>query len=531
MTWVAITAIFWATFANAQGNTAGETPKGERPKTSKVVPENPFPGNKSKAPPLQGGNGWVNTTEPVELAKLKGKIVLIDFWTFCCINCMQILPDLSKLEAEFPNELVVIGVHSAKFNNERDVDNIRNAVMRYDIRHPVVNDAEMTIWRSYGARSWPTLVLIDPDGLIIGSVSGEGHYDVLRTAIRRLADYHRAMGTLNAAPMKFELEVSKAPATPLKYPGKVIVDTASDRMFVADSGHNRIVIVKLSSGAVEAVIGSGKMGYKDGNFKTAEFDDPQGMAAKGDLVFVADRRNHSIRKINLKTKFVETVAGNGKQGYERDRGGAALSVSLASPWDVLWVDNSLYIAMAGLHQIWKLDFERNHVEPFAGSGREDILNADLRGSAFAQPSGLSTDGDWLYVADSEVSAVRKVGLKGQQPVRTLVGEGLFEFGDKDGIAARARLQHALGVAYADGKVYVADTYNNKIKVLDANSGDATTLLGDGWAGTKDNPARFDHPGGIHFAAGKLYVADTNNHAIRVVDPKSKTVSTYTIRGL
>lgn len=497
-------------------------------KSKSTMPAEPFPGKKPKAPSLDGGNGWLNTDKPISLDALKGKIVLLDFWTFCCINCMQILPDLTKLEEEFANELVVVGVHSAKFSNEQDTDNIRNAVARYNIRHPVVNDSEMKIWRTYGARAWPTLVLIDPEGFVIGSVSGEGNYELLRTAIGKLVAYHKVKGTLDGKPKKFALEIDKLKKTPLLYPGKVVVDPKVDRMFIADSGHNRVIVANASAGKVDHVIGSGKMGLRDGDFVACEFDDPQGIAFAGDILYVADRRNHAIRRIDLANKTVKTVAGTGKQGYGRSANGPGTKVDLASPWDVLLVGSDLYIAMAGLHQIWKLDTASGIVAPFAGSGREDIINGTRAEAALAQPSGLATDGTHLFVADSEVSAIRAIGIN-KDVVKSLVGEGLFVFGDQDGSAARVRLQHALGVAYDAGKLYVADTYNNKIKVLNAETGEAATLFGDGWAGSRDAPARFDHPGGIAFAGGKLYVADTNNHAIRVIDLEAKTVKTLTLR--
>ena len=127
--------------------------------------ENPFP-DRVRAPDgiLDGGKEWLNTTGPIGLKDLRGKIVVIDFWTYCCINCMHVLPDLKYLEQKYPNELVVIGVHSAKFTNEKESNNIRQAIMRHEIEHPVVNDAEMTIWGKFGVRSWPTLAIIDPEG-------------------------------------------------------------------------------------------------------------------------------------------------------------------------------------------------------------------------------------------------------------------------------------------------------------------------------------------------------------------------------
>jgi len=196
------------------------------------------------------------------------------------------------------------------------------------------------------------------------------------------------------------------------------------------------------------------------------------------------------------------------------------------------VDDTLYIAMAGIHQLWKMDLHKNVVEPYAGSGREARFDSYLLQAALAQPSGITTDGKRLYFADSESSSLRAADLNPNGVVETLVGGDLFDFGDIDGEGRRARLQHPLGVVYYHGSVYVADTYNNKIKRYDLATGRIETFLGDGKAGLRDGDRpTFDEPGGLSIAGGKLYIADTNNHAIRVADLKTKRVQTLTIRGL
>lgn len=496
-------------------------------------PDDPFPQRKTKAPPLDGGVEWLNTAGPVELSKLKGKVVLIDFWTYCCINCIHVLPDLEKLEKKFPNELVVIGVHSAKFEGEKNSDNIREAIVRYGIQHPVVNDANMKIWRTYGVRSWPTRVLIDPEGNLIGELSGEGHLELFEDLIGKLVAYHEANGTLDRTPIHFELETYGKPTTPLRYPGKVLADPKGNRLFIADSSHHRLVVADLKTGDTLAVIGNGQAGLKDGDFASSEFNDPQGMAVDGDSLYVADRKNHALRKIDLTNKTVTTVAGNGDRGYERSGSGPAKTSVLASPWDLLLVGRDLYIAMAGTHQIWKLNLDNNQIGPFAGNGRENIVDGNRQSSEFAQPSGLATDGKSIYVADSEVSAVRKVGID-DNTVGTLVGSGLFNFGDIDGPKSKARLQHALGVAVDGDYVYVADTYNNKIKRIDLKTGDLSTYLGDGQQGDGQphgSKLQFDEPAGISIADGKLYIADTNNHQISVVDLKTGAPSLFPLKGL
>lgn len=482
------------------------------------------------APELEGGVGWLNTAGPIRLKDLRGKVVVLDFWTFCCINCIHTLPDLAKLEKKYANQLVVIGVHSAKFDNEKDSEKIRKAVLRYEISHPVVNDAEMKIWSAYRVNSWPTLCLIDPEGYFVARGSGEGLHDALDQRIGELIEKHRKKKTLNEKPIKFELaRFSEKGDSPLFFPGKVLADEASNRLFIADSTHHRIVITDLAGKKI-AVAGTGEPGKADGDFHRAQFDDPQGMALRGDILYVADRKNHLIRTLDLKKQTVATIAGTGQQGQNRFRGGVALRVGLNSPWDLWLHGDRLFIALAGHHQIWVLDLKNEVLAPYAGNGREDIVDGPLANSSFAQPSGLTSDGKTLYVADSEVSAVRAVPMDGKGDVSTIVGEGLFEFGDVDGVGPKARLQHALGVAFHDGKVYVADTYNSKIKVLDPQRRSSETYLGgqdDGWLA---GPL-FNEPAGLSFAAGKIYVADTNAHRIRVIDLKTKTVSTLKLEGV
>jgi sugar lactone lactonase YvrE len=461
---------------------------------------------------------------------LRGKVVVLDFWTLCCINCIHTLPDLARLEKKYPNELVVIGVHSAKFDNEKSTESIRKAVLRYEISHPVVNDAHMRIWDNFGANSWPSLFLIDTEGNLIARGSGEGLYEALDRAIAKLIKEAKDKKTLNDKPLKFQLaRFSETGESPLFFPGKVLADAAGKRLFIADSTHHRIVITDLAGKKI-AVAGTGEPGKDDGPFAAATFNDPQGLALDGNRLYVADRKNHLLRVLDLEAKTVGTLAGNGAKGEDRDMGGPALKVGLNSPWDLLLFGRTLFIAMAGHHQIWALDLAKGRVEPYAGNGRENIRDGTLLASCFAQPSGLTTDGKTLYVADSEVSAVRAVPLDGKGEVTTLVGEGLFKFGDVDGEGDRVRLQHALGVTYHDGVLYVADTYNSKIKVLDPAKRTCKTFEGgeaEGWLAT---PV-FNEPAGLSIADGKLYVADTNAHRVRVVDLKTKAVSTLKLQGV
>jgi thiol-disulfide isomerase/thioredoxin/sugar lactone lactonase YvrE len=512
---------------------ADEQPAADEPE---VVTENPFP-RRIKSPELDGGNGWLNTGGEISLKDLRGKVVLLDFWTFCCINCMHVLPDLAYLEKKYDKQLVVIGVHSAKFTNEKETENIRRAIVRYEISHPVINDSDMLVWQKFGVNSWPSLVLIDPEGYYCGSLSGEGNREILDKVIEKVVAYHRHKKTLDESPVRFDLEREKLKPGPLRFPGKVLADQESRRLFISDSNHNRIVIATLDGKLVE-VVGTGAIGKADGPFTTATFDHPQGMALVGDTLYVADTENHTLREIDLAGKTVRTVAGTGNQGQERRAGGDGLKTALNSPWDLVHVNGKLYIAMAGPHQLWTFDLKTNAVQPYAGSGREDIVNGSLAEAAMAQPSGIATDGEYLYVVDSEGSAVRRVPLDPKGEITTLVGtsnlprgRSLFEFGDRDGVGAAARLQHPLGIAWSGGTLYVADSYNHKIKRIILPENRAETFLGDGKAGDRLDPPRLFEPAGLTAAGNVLYVADTNNHQIRKVDLSTGKVEAFVIEGL
>ena len=485
---------------------------------------------KVRAPELTGDKGWLNTDKPLSIAALKGKVVLLDFWTYGCINCIHIIPDLKKLEAKYPNNLVVIGVHSAKFDNEKDTDNIRQIILRYGIEHPIVNDADFKIWENYAIRAWPGLVVIDPNSYVIKTLFGEGHYEELdRTISETIAEF-RKKGALNEQPLKFALERAKIGDLPLAFPGKVLADEKSKRLFISDSNHNRIVVTDFAGKLIET-IGSGKAAMTNGDYTKASFNRPQGMALDGENLYVADTENHLLRRVDLKAKKVETIGGTGKLEDFDGRGGIGVMTALRSPWDLSLVGKKLYIAMAGSHQIWRMDLDKNLLEPYAGTRAEARLDGNIKEAAFSQPSGIISDGKKLWVADSEANIIREIDFQ-TEAVETLVGGDLFQFGDKDGEEDDVLLQHPLGVALYDGKILIADTYNHKIKILDATKRTVETFLGTGKSGQTDGAgATFYEPAGLSIANDKLYVADTNNHAIRVVDLKTKRVSTLKIAGL
>ncbi len=519
--------------------TAAPEPGAEATTTTAPAPS-PTPPSRSyagvdPAPEFPDGLDWLNTDQPLSLAELRGKVVLLDFWTYGCINCIHIIPDLERLEAEFDEELVVIGVHSAKFTQEGGTDNIRNIVLRYGLEHPVVNDNEFAVWRAWGARAWPTIAVIDPAGNVVGAHEGEGVYGVVQPVIRSLVDEFDAKGLLQRGPLDVRLERDGLPRTVLSFPGKVHADPARDRLFVADTNHHRIVAVRLSDREVVAVYGSGSPGLADGAAAAARFDQPQGMAlsADGTTLYVADVGNHAVREIDLAAGDVTTLAGTGRKGFYPPEGGFGPQTGLHSPWDVAVAGTTLYVAMAGSHQIWTVDLTTQEATPFAGNGLESTRNGPAAEAELAQPSGVALGADGrLYFADSESSSIRFVDLASGE-VDLLVGAdaGLFDFGDEDGEGAGARLQHPLGVSWHDGALYVADTYNSKIKLVDPAAREIRTLFG-GEAGWRDGAdPLFYEPGGLHVVGGIAYVADTNNHAVRRVDLATGEAETLVLRGI
>ena len=457
-----------------------------------------------QAPSLAGAVDWLNVASPVTIEQLRGKVVILDFWTYGCVNCMHVLRDLKTLEQRFPDELVVVGIHSAKFANEKITDNLKRILVRYEIEHPVANDANLEIWRRYGAQAWPTRVIIDPAGNLVGTAMGEGNLEGFLNAIRTVVRVFDERGEINRSPLPLQLERLKHTDQPLLYPGKVLADEKSNRLFIADSNHNRIVVSSLDGKLIE-VIGSGLQGDNDGIFSQARFNRPQGLVLDSNQLYVADTENNQVRVVDFDARAVHT---------------AAIDTKLNSPWDLALRTGILIVAMAGTHQLWVIDLLNDQAFPYAGTGEEARRDGAINEAAFAQPSGLAVDGDTLYVADAESNCIRAVQLPPINTVTTIAGGDLFEFGDTDGKGDGVRVQHPLGIAAKDGRVFIADTYNHKIKLLEPSSRKVSTFA-----------AGFHEPGGLSIAGNTLYVADTNHHAIRTVDLSTRAVGTLTIQGL
>jgi thiol-disulfide isomerase/thioredoxin len=489
-----------------------------------------------RAPDFRPELEWIHTGgRRLALADFRGRVLLLDFWTYGCINCQHLLPELHEVERRFPaEELAVVGVHSGKFINERDTANIARACERLGVRHPVVNDRQFRVWREYAVRAWPTLVVVSPDGYVLHTRAGEITADRLAELLRGVVEDARAAGKLRAsAPLPAEPRTAPPAPGVLRFPAKV--HAAPDgRLFVADTGHHRVLEVDVAadglSGRVLRTFGSGRAGWADGPAGEALFSSPHGLAAAEGTLYVADTANHLVRAVELRDGSVRTVAGTGVQARRIEAGGPARTTPLNSPWDLLWVDGALLVAMAGPHQLWRIDPAAGRAEVWAGSGAEELYDAPLAMAALAQPSGLATDGERVYFVDPEASAVRRAVPGGE--TGTLVGTGLFDFGDRDGTGDDARLQHAQGLAWwpAERALLVADTYNHRVKRVDPATREARAFAGTGAPGLADGPpdrAGFWEPGGIAVSpdGARAWVADTNNHALRTIDLRTGHVGT------
>jgi hypothetical protein len=415
-----------------------------------------------------------------------------------------VLPQLRELEQRFPETVAVVGVHSGKYIAERETQRIRDASIRLGATHPVLNDRQFRVWRAYAVRAWPTLVAIDPRGSVVGMSAGEFTADAVTPFVERVAAAARADGSLREGTQHFPVEPPSIATGELAYPGKVAID--GERIAVADSGHHRILVGRLEERGLrmrlERVVGTGREGFADGD--AAAFRYPQGLAFGGDVLYVADAGNHAVRAVSLASGTARTVAGTGSQlRTARDRAAGAMS----SPWDLALHGGTLHVAMAGIHQLWAIDLRDGTVSLRTGSGAEELHDGSHADAALAQTMGLALDGHALLAADAESSAIRRVDLESAGGVRTIVGTGLFDFGDVDGVGDTVRLQHPQGIAVApDGRVLVCDSYNDSLRWLDRDARRVTTWV-----------RGLHEPGGIAVGARGAYVADTNAHRIVVAD--------------
>jgi hypothetical protein len=456
---------------------------------------------RSNAPAFPGGLEWFNVDGTVKMSEQRGKVVLIDFCSYCSVHCRHALVDLRRLASRYRGDLVIIGVHAPCFPSELRRTHVQKSINRYNIEYPVIHDAGHRLRKLYGIKTLPTQVLIDHEGYIVGSLSGDGNGARLEQVIGSLLG--RRAGKAMRVRSSFQSRPSPEPKGVLSFPGRIVA--ARDRVYIADSGNHRILVTSTSGHVLRQYGGEGQ-GFLDGDGLSAAFDNPQGIAVNDDFLFVADEGNHAIRRIHLRTDEVVTIAGTGIRGGTRPGPGATPErTALNSPADIVFHNGDLLIAMAGAHQIWRLSLLRNTLEVFSGSGSEGLADGPPSKASFAQPTGLTVCGDKLYTVDATASAVRAVDPRTGY-VSTLVGEGVFAFGGEDGIGPAGRLQYPLDIKADQGQdmLWVADTYNNKIRRIGVKTRHVSSVLLD---------RRLDEPGGLAFSNNTLYIANTNAHEV------------------
>lgn len=443
------------------------------------------------------GRGWLNTGgRTLSLDDLAGRVVVLDFWAFCCVNCLHVIEEMRPIEEKWHDELVVVGVHSPKFSFEADPEALAANVARYDVRHPVLDDPALRTWDAYAVRAWPTLVVLDTHGRIAGTMSGEGHGPAIDSLVERLVAEGEADGSLRRGDSPFVAADEHDAA--LRFPAGAVA-LPDGRVAVADTGHHRVAVLSEDLAEVAGVVGSGEPGRADGPGDEAAFHAPNGLcvvpeelvdALDADLL-VADTGNHLLRGVRLSRSRtflpdsrprVRTLAGTGRPWTRAsgtpERGRDPHTVDMSTPWDVAWSGalRCFVIAMAGTHQLWAFDPADDSLTVLGGTTNEGLVDGPLPEAWFAQTSGLAEAPDGrIWMADSETSALRVVDPDAGT-VATAVGTGLFDFGHRDGSAADALLQHPLDVAVAsDGTVLVADTYNGALRRYDPATGQVVTL--------------------------------------------------------
>ena len=454
------------------------------------------------------GLEWVNTAQAPSPANLHGRVTLIYFWTFDCVNCVNLIADLAWLENRYHDGLCVIGVHTPKYTGQRDARTVLKAVNRHRLRHPVASDPGFVLWQQFGVRAWPSVVLLDAEGRLAGLYTGEGRRQEIDRRVASLLDEatQRDIRIYEPWPAVSRPE----PRLPLAFPARVI---ANDRhLYVADTAHHR-VLETTHEGRVLRQFGSGNAGYWDGRLIDCGLSSPQGLALGKDVLYIADTGNHAIRRVRLLSGDVDTIAGTGKLGRERPQNHAdPTAVAMCAPVDVAVHNEHVYFTVSGQHQVWDLDLARRSLDILAGSGRFGIDDGDGTYASFAQPGGVAVLAHALLVADSGAGAIRAVRFADRR-VTTLIGHGPWDFGDTAGKREDVRLQHPLGLCVDPrGIVFIADSYNSKLKALNIKTGEVRAF---------NLSYRFHEPECISLGGGALWIANTNAHEIVRVDFNGK----------
>jgi len=484
-----------------------------------------------KAVEFPGKLKWLNTPEPLALENLRGHAVLLCFWNCFIPECIRAAVDVAEIVDKFrARPLVVIGVHSSRFGDAIGPESVASAALRLDMQYPVVMDDNLEVWNTYGISAWPSFIIIDAEGNVRGAVTGEGKKPALERVIGKALDDGENSGILADKPALFR----KIPPPPslLAFPGKIEIDREKGHIFISDTRHHRILHCALegdSSARLLMGYGSGRAGFSDGRSSGASFNSPMGLALTGGSLYVADMGNHAVRAVDMKTGDVTTLAGNGRPGFSTTYNGTPLKIALNTPMDIASDGVYLYIAMAGLHQVWQLDIENNYISNLIGSGMESMIDGPFGNSSLAKPCGLTLKGKRLFIAEGNSSSLRCADLSTHR-LTTLIGSGIFDFGYVDGHFSDARMLHCQGIESVGEKIFIADTYNHAVRYADLMGTVIRTLISRKTESTfrvipdREGPMPLFEPGDVAYHNGKIYIADSGNHLVRVFDLGRQTLS-------
>ncbi len=484
---------------------------------------------KLKAIEFLENSPWINSAKPLTLNDLTGNVLMLCFWNFFSTSCTRAVQDIHRIEEAFSGrQFVMVFIHSSRFGGAISTEHVALAALRYGIRFPVMIDNTLDAWNSYGVNDWPSYIIIDAEGNIMGSLSGEDKADRIIHAIERaLEDGARKNILLKILP---SFHGQPGPPSLLSFPGKIEIDREKGHFFVSDTGHHRVLHLSLEKENTARIIAEygGRAGFSDGRTIRAAFRSPMGLSVLGQTLFVADSENHAIRSIDLNTREVTTIAGTGLAGFTPSYSGNPKKISLNMPMDIVIAGGYLFIAMAGLNQIWQLDLDNNYISNFIGSGLEGIFDGPFSASSLAKPCGIAIINQIMYIADANSSAVRAADLK-SHILSTLIGKGLYSFGYIDGHFSDALLLHPTGIDAIKSRLFIADTYNNAIRFSEVPGTVIRSLIGpkpDSSVVINESSelTPLCEPNDVVYHNGKLYIADSGNHLIRIYDIARQTLS-------
>jgi hypothetical protein len=463
---------------------------------------------RSRVPEFPDGLEWFNVDAPVRIAGQRGRIVLVCFCCFSDIPSRHVLADMNYIASKYRKDLTVLGVHTTRFPAEMRRTHVQKMLNKHHIRFPFVHDPESKLGKRFGIKQWPTQVLADRDGIIIGALTGDGK----RARLKEVIEYQlKRKSRFNTSDSQaYTVSQTPEPQALLSFPGHVLA--SRDRIYISDSAHNQIIITS-ANGNILRRIGNTSPGFIDGDSQSAAFNNPRGMSLGDQSLYVADEGNHAIRCVNVRSGEVTTVAGTGTPGTVIGPASTRpCEMQLKSPVDVALENGTLYIAMAGMHQVWSLSLITNTIKVFSGSGREGLRDGSPNTAEFAQPSGLTVYGTSLYTVDAISSAIRCIDINSGS-VTTITGSGCYECGDQDGIRTAAKLQYPMAIeADMEHKMlWVSDTYNNKIRRVGIKTQHVSSVILD---------RKLNEPCGLAFHGGTLYIANTNAHEVLCLNPDS-----------